>query len=284
MSPSSFDQTLIQHVAKRNSLSLRLENELSHRRGAKMLELSSDANHFGLKVATEADSSVAREASVLKDLSDFTHNLYLDSGTYKGCFWLLMNWVSGQSVYRRVKELRGGSKSDLKPKLLDLFARMFSKVADLHDLGFLHGDLQPEHFKVTGDIVHLLDLGLTHRQNEFDYPGALVHFSAPEICKQQVSGRSPVVYCEAAELYSLASVVFFLYTGSVSADYGSEGMKLSYEKKLERIAAGRRATFASVGCEPFEELEAVLEKCLTFDKRERYSSVREAAQELNHHL
>ena len=168
---------------------------------------------------------------------------------------------------------------------------MFAKVAELHALGYLHGDLQPDHFRWVDGTVQLLDFALTHRTDEdFDYPGALVHFSAPEVCAQQLAGSSPghcspghdspVRYDEQAELYSLAAVVFFLYTGQLSVYYGNEDAKLDLEKKRERIAQGHRATFAGAGAEPGSGLERILEKCLSADKRARYGSVAEAAHDL----
>ncbi len=274
-----FDQRLIRYVSECIDLPLQLETEISNRRGAKMLKLLAGDEHFGLKVATDIQTSVAREAVVSRELGGFTQR-YFDSGTYKGVSWLLLRWVTGQSVYRRVKELRDDLGADAKPELLRLFARMASKVADLHALGYLHGDLQPNHFRTVDNTIHLLDFALTHRMDErFNYPGALVHFSAPE-CQQQLLGSSTVRYDAQAELYSLASVVFFLYTGHLSADYGSEGMNLDFAAKRKRIALGHRSTFSSVGCEPFGALESILERCLAADKRERYPGVAEIARDL----
>ena len=290
------DQRLIAHVSERSGLSLELEAEVSNRRGAKMLKLAAGERRFGLKVATKTDASTAREAAVLQELRDFTP-IYVDSGDDQGFSWLLLTWVAGQSVYRYVKELRDRPEPDTKPKRLELFAAMFAKVAELHAAGYLHGDLQPDHFRWTDNTVQLLDFALTHHTDEdFDYPGALVHFSAPEVCAQQLAGSSaghdspghcsPVRYDEQAELYSLAAVVFFLYTGQLSVDYGNEDAKLDLEKKRERIAQGHRTTFVGAGfegagAEPRNELERILEKCLSADKRARYGSVAEAAHDLS---
>ena len=274
------DQELLAYVAKRNGLLLELKTEVSNRRGAKMLELRAGERRFGLKVATDGSASVVREAAVLKELRDFTR-VYVDSGPYQRRAWLLLNWVAGQSVYRYVRQLRD-TEPDAKPKLKELFAAMFEKVAELHALGYLHGDLQPDHFRWADGSVQLLDFALAHRTDDNrGYQGALVHFSAPEVCQQQLSGSSPVRYDEQAELYSLASVIFFLYTGQLSADYGNGGM-ISLEEKRKRVAQGRRNTLADVGAEPWDDLEHTLEKCLAADRRERYSDVAEAALALRH--
>ena len=274
-----FDRRLLAHIAERYGLSLQPETEVSNRRGAKLLKLWGGERYFGLKLANGAESSLAREAAVSKELESFTRT-YIGSGTYEGVAWLLLDWVAGQSVYRYVKQLRSDSGLDAELKLVELFALMALSVADLHTFGYLHGDLQPDHFRIIDGKVHLLDFALAHRADEpFNYPGALVHFSAPEVCRQQLESK-PVRYDVQAELYSLASVLFFLYTGQLSADYGGEIKSLDLEGKRARIALGHRNTFASTGCEPFAELEQVLEKCLAFDKQERYSSAADVAQTL----
>ena len=293
------DQRLIAHVSERSGLPLELEAEVSNRRGARMLKLAAGERRFGLKVAlkmaTKTGASTAREAAVLQELRSFTP-IYVDSGDDQGFSWLLLTWVAGQSVYRYIKELRDCLEPDTKPKRLELFAAMFAKVAELHALGYLHGDLQPDHFRWVKGTVQLLDFALTHRTDEeFDYPGALVHFSAPEVCAQQLACSSPghcspghcspVRYDERAELYSLAAVVFFLYTGQLSVDYGNKDMKLNLEEKRKRIAQGHRTMFAGAGfvgagAELWSELERILEKCLSADRGARYGSVAEAAHDL----
>ena len=155
---------------------LELEAEVSDRRGARMLKLAAGERRFGLKVATETDASTAREAAVLRELRSFTP-IYVDSGDDGGFSWLLLTWVAGQGVYRYVKELRDRPEPDTKPKRLELFAAMFAKVAELHAAGYLHGDLQPDHFRWADGTVQLLDFALTHRTDEnFDYPRSLGAF------------------------------------------------------------------------------------------------------------
>lgn len=281
MSHKLCDEHLIQYVSQRNDLSLKLLNEVTNRRGAKMLKLSSGDQIFGLKVATDLAISLTHESNVLQELDGFAHHLYVDSGTYEELSWMLQRWIGGQSASRRVKQLKVQS-SDNPSGLIDLFSAMYSKVADLHTLGYVHGDLQPNHFRIGDDgTIYLLDFALTHcTAGPFDYQGALVHFSAPEVCKQQLEGSSTIKYDELAELYSLASVVFFLYTGQVSCNYGDANMQnVSLDEKRQCIARGDRNTFANVGCEPFEAIELILEKCLAINKNERYSSVKEALQD-----
>jgi hypothetical protein len=83
------------------------------------------------------------------------------------------------------------------------------------------------------------------------------------------------------EVYSAASVVFFLYTGHTSADYGTADYRtVSLVDRLRCIAAGRRNSFAQVGAEPFRELEQVLDWCLQVDRQQRCPSLARAISTL----
>ena len=276
-------QKLIRHVSDRNSLSLECLEEITNRRGARMLKLRSKEEHFGLKIATDSAQAIAREASILQGLQGFTDHMLVDSNTLENRPWLLIKWIEGQSAHRYAKQIREQSSVQAQAQLLEFVVAIFSKVADLHALGYLHGDLQPDHFRIdVNGTVHLLDFALTHRIDEnFDYPGALVHFSAPEVCRQQVSGRVSVNYDEVAELYSLASVAFFLITGQISPDYGDADMRnVSLEEKRKRIAHGRRHRLTDFIDEPIEPLGEVLEKCMSLERRERYRNIRSAINRL----
>lgn len=279
MTTDSFEYRLLQHISKQNNLSLQLESEVTNRRGAKMLKVLDGDQLFGLKITTDSETSLSQETQVLQSLPEFTQHLYVDSGCFESSEWLLQHWIEGQSVHSYIKKLPDDSERN--SYLLQLFISMFAKIAELHKLGYLHGDLQPAHFRMNNNSIFLLDFAMTHRMNEpFDYRGAFVHFSAPEICDQQLAERYPVSYDEQSELYSLASTIFFLYTEQISPNYGNEGMKANLKQKLERISQGHRNTFSNTECQPFEALERILEKCLAFNKEERYVTVAEALQDL----
>ncbi|MEM7734322.1 MAG: protein kinase [Deinococcota bacterium] len=289
VSTDTFDRALIQDVANQTQLPLTLMHEVSNRRGAKLLKVIANNKTFGLKFTTSANDAIAHEASILKALPKFTDSMHVAEGNYQSRAWLLMRWLSATPVYQHVQALKR-DLDDPKPSLLTLFMAMFTKVADLHALGYVHGDLQPDHFLIAEDgRIRLLDFGLTHKPSSgFNYQGALVHFSPPEVCSQQLEHKEAPEYKEAlayeaiSEVYSLASVVFFLYTGHIYPDYGGDG--LSLEQKRERIAAGYTHNFVSLGCDRFEALEQIITKCLAIDPYKRYSSVTDALNALQTRL
>jgi len=105
------------------------------------------------------------------------------------------------------------SQKHLKKNLKE-FYRITIKIAEileyLHSQGIVHGDLKPENFKLTDDIlgVRLLDLGLAEkvRSSGGEKPKGTLCYMAPEILrKQDVDHR--------ADLYSLGIIFYEILTG-----------------------------------------------------------------------
>lgn len=268
---------VIQAIEDETGLNLQIEKEITNRRGAQLLKLSAEGDPFALKISTSEDSTVGREAEMLQRLGPYCADLYVANGEHEGTPWLLQRWVGQKSVYRRVAEIRELASEKEDDLLIQLVASLFKKMSDLHRLGYQHGDLQPNHFRIDDDgQIYLLDFALAHsigNQEQFDYPGALVHFSPPEVCQAQLDGR-PIPYDERAELYSLASVVFFLLTGKLSADYGTDDyMAVPLDEKRRCIAEGRQNRFDTV---INSRIKSVVEKSLSLDPRDRYPSIQAA--------
>jgi DNA-binding helix-hairpin-helix protein with protein kinase domain len=92
---------------------------------------------------------------------------------------------------------------------------MLHKVIELYELGYLHGDLQPNHFIIdAAGGYHMIDLETAFRMNdpESSYRGALVHYVSPEIADGMMNGNESIPLDVVSEIYSFAAVVFFLAT------------------------------------------------------------------------
>lgn len=84
-------------------------------------------------------------------------------------------------------------------------------LADLHDSGFVHGDLKPEHVRVVDGRPVLLDLGAAVRWTSFTQVEAVTAgYAAPEL----LGGGKP---SPRSDLYALAALAYSVATGAPPA-------------------------------------------------------------------
>jgi len=125
-----------------------------------------------------------------------------------GAPFLVEDFVAGeaaQAFVQRFPERRGA-------RLAYLISEVAATLAALHDAAFIHGDLKPEHVRVTADErVFVLDLGsaLAHSGDKFAERAAALTpaFAAPEVR----AGARP---SRASELYSLGALAWTLVVGA----------------------------------------------------------------------
>ncbi|MFD0560116.1 hypothetical protein FB566_4111 [Stackebrandtia endophytica] len=88
------------------------------------------------------------------------------------------------------------------------------------------------------------------------------------------AGNTAIELDVPAEIYSLASVVFFLYTGRFSGWYGDapaidDLRTTDRDTKCRAVAQGRLRTFTMIDAEPFPELEHLLADCMALESDAR---------------
>lgn len=292
---------VIQAIAKIEivkHLNLSVESVGKESRRSSIIKLQGNGEQYALKIALDDFSvtaastenrsgSIRREACILKLLDDFTNNVYVASGDHGSQAWLLTKWIDGDSSTITAKSIKSQTKNDtrrMKKCMLDFFINLIQKVSNLHKLGYVHGDLQPVHFIINFlDGVHLIDFEFSkHIDDATDfYKGGLVHYNSPETAKAMLENNVNIPLDFLTEIYSVASVIFFLYTGKTSTYYGSYDYKnIQMEKKLMCIAGDKRNTFKHAGAEPFPELESILSWCLEADRSRRCPSIESAVEEM----
>lgn len=119
-----------------------------------------------------------------------------DSGS-----WLVMECIDGGPLSAWASEARAESE------LRTVTRSMADRLAVLHDLGLIHGDIHPRNILVRAtDDVALSDFGLARMAGESSRKSGAHerHWSAPEVL---ASGRIST----AADVYSLAKVTDWLY-------------------------------------------------------------------------
>ena len=122
--------------------------------------------------------------------------------------FLVEDFVSGETARAFVDALPERRAS----RLAYLISEVIATLAALHDAAFVHGDLKPEHVRITADErVFVLDLGSAWARSDAavtDAPVALTPaFAAPEVR----AGARPT---RASDLYSLGALAWALAVGS----------------------------------------------------------------------
>jgi len=252
---------------------------------------------YALKVidtaATERKADITRdraralhhEIEVLRKLPEAVGDLYVESGELGSVIWLLTRWVDGEPASEMAKPLRDRPFTlDTQSMWLSLLLAIAEAVAGFHCRGYVHGDLQPVHCISGADgRVRLLDFELTHRPGDQDieFRGGLVHFNAPEVALGMVQRFERVPFDVPAEVYTLGSVLFFLFTGQTSTGYGTLDYKsVPMDAKLEMIGRGDRNSFREAGAPEFPELELILNECMARDPGDRLSDAEAVAERL----
>ena len=193
---------------------------------------------------------------------------YVAHGEESGVHYLAMEYVPGQSLYRRVQE-RG-------PMLPTEAARLGAEVAwalgALHGSGIVHRDIKPSNILVSpsGRAV-VIDLGLAYKEGETGLPVEVVggpgyivgsmDFIAPEqtIDSSKVDGR--------ADLYALGCTLFFALTGKPPYPTGGTSK--------ERMAAHRNLPVPAVRDlvpEVSERFSQLIRSLMEKDPEKRFDS------------
>lgn len=201
-----------------------------------------------------ATTALARESTALAVVPELAKTFAPRSGTvaFGGTDipYLVTRWIDGEPAIRRVREARRAGQ--LRPAAVSgLFAAVLRPLAVLHDSGWSHGDVQPDHLRRrANDDVILIDFGLAQSSQlpMDEYRGGLVHFNAPEVC-------ASILACGAAsatsrtDVFAAASVVYFAAFGQLLGDYATGGYgRASWEEALETLACGR----FTLGATPLE--------------------------------
>jgi serine/threonine protein kinase len=233
--------------------------------------------------APAATAALAREGAVLAAVPELAKTFAPRAGTvtFAGTDvpYLVTRWIDGEPAIRRIRTARRAG--ELRPAAVsDLLAAVLRPLAALHEAGWSHGDVQPDHLrrKADDDVV-LIDYGLAQSPQlpMEDYRGGLVHFNAPEVCAGILAGGAAGA-TPRADVFAAASTVYFAAFDRVLGDYATGGEdRASWEEALEALAAGRftfdeREAAAVLG----RPLADLLARCLHLDPARRPADAREA--------
>ncbi|MFO0964827.1 MAG: serine/threonine-protein kinase [Gemmataceae bacterium] len=174
-----------------------------------------------------------REMAISKSVSHPHLAKTLDAGVWQGVYYIAMEYIPGQSLYRLVS-----SQGPLSaPRAARLFTEVAGALDHAHSLGLIHRDLKPSNIMITPkDHAKVLDLGLAFVEGEEGaidvlggkgYTVGSVDYMAPEQTYDAtaVDARSDV--------YGLGCALYFALSGTAPFPSGSSKEKIQAHRHQE---------------------------------------------------
>jgi serine/threonine protein kinase len=196
-------------------------------------------------------------------------NIY-DIGGRSGLLWYTMELIEGPSLAQLV-EREGPLPLD---RVLRLLREALSALAHAHGSGLVHRDIKPENmlFDLTGSL-QITDFGLALAIRG-KYAGASSQSGTPQFASpEQLLGER---VDQRSDLYSLAAVAYYALLGTPPFPGRTVEQVLAQQTTNQfPTSRGRRDDVS-------EALEQVLDRALSADVEERYSSAAEFLQAVNH--
>lgn len=220
-----------------------------------------------LKAALVADSSsfarFAQEAQAASGLIHKNIATVLDMGEYEGRYYIVMRYIPGMSLAKRIVDQGPLSWEQVKK----LASQIGSALNYAHHEGFLHRDVKPQNIICTPDGNFVLtDFGLMKAMMQTgltSHTGAILgtpSYIAPEIWQSGEAGP-------ATDQYSFACVLYEAIMGNIlfNGDTPAAIMRNSLLKEPEFPDQWPQGVPQGVG--------GVLAKALMMDPKSRYEDI-----------
>jgi serine/threonine-protein kinase len=229
---------------------------------------------LGGVLATETEvQRFAAEAEAAANLDHPNIVPIYEIGAHQGRHFYTMKFVEGGDLSAHLDEYRDPIKA---ARLIATCARA---VHHGHRRGVLHRDLKPANILLDVDgVPHVTDFGVAKRlDTDAISPGTLTGtllgtpaYMAPE----QAAGKVRDI-TTAADIYSLGAILYHLVTARPPfiAESLGEQLRLITEQPVTRPRTVNRKLDA--------DLETIILKCLEKDRRQRYASAGELADDLD---
>ncbi|MFF8315438.1 protein kinase domain-containing protein [Streptomyces lydicus] len=189
-----------------------------NRRGSTVWHAQTPSGPFAVKIGYPSQTHAwtalapAREAAILRQLIPEEGVRF---GEWEKGTWSAQPWREGESLFSLWEPFRHPSKP-AEPNLSEALS-CAAALAALHESGWVHGDVQPNHFVIGPTETSLIDLALARGGEvpeiyDFRYHGCLVHYEAPEISSSILQAGTAVPTME-ADVYALGASFFISATG-----------------------------------------------------------------------
>ncbi|MDI1465729.1 hypothetical protein QEZ54_32630 [Catellatospora sp. KI3] len=184
----------------------------------------SDGRHWAVKYATGPDRHLpTREAGVLARVG---HPGYLCAhGSTEHGAWIALDWLDAPTLHRRWQGVRGtDGPAERRTAAVATWSAAVA-LADLHDLGWRHAGLRPEHLLVPArGTARLLDYAHAQHPDPAGHPslapatpwrGGLPQLTAPETAREllDTDPDQHVALTAPAEVYAFGALLYAAWTG-----------------------------------------------------------------------
>jgi eukaryotic-like serine/threonine-protein kinase len=234
-------------------------------------------------VTEELRMRFEREARAMESLESEHVALVLDAGTLEnGAPFMVLEHLPGRDLARVLRE---DGRLPLTTAV-QCMLQVCSALAEAHKHGIVHRDLKPANLFLVDDddvLVKVLDFGISkildkklfdNTADEQDVTHAFTVLGSPRyMAPEQVRDSKDVDY--RADLWSVGAVLFQLITGEHAFAAAS-----NLQASVAVLNAEPRRLADFVADAP-SELEAVVRRCLTKNREERFASAEELADALH---
>jgi serine/threonine-protein kinase len=198
-----------------------------------------------------------------------------DYGEADGLYYLALEWAEGEPLADYAKR-----EGPLDPaRVARIIEQLAGALAAAHAVGIIHRDLKPENiiYDAKAGTARLLDFGIARdaqddpaeRLTRTGFFVGSLNYVAPEALSGALVG-------EAADIYSLATIAYYLLTGE--HPHGGRSPREVFQQLLTQPARPIRQT--GTGARLSEAVEAAIMKSLSRDPAARHPSVRAFADDL----
>ena len=211
-----------------------------------------------------------REGEVLAAIGadhHLAHGAHGDEGS-----WLLMPWIDGTSLWDTFAPSAHHDREGARRQLTDRAVRAAGELAQLHDLGWCHGDIQPDHFVHDGTRTRVIDLACA--QGPVDLPrykhrGGITHTTAPEVAELIIETDDHIALTPEADVWSFGASLFWAWTRMPPIAYRCGDPNSARALLMPDVATGRLHEFADVRPYPWPAFEDVLRAALAVKPADR---------------
>jgi eukaryotic-like serine/threonine-protein kinase len=188
---------------------------------------------------------------------------------------LAMTWCNGGSIVGLAETFRSQGNQE---GLLALANNMLSAYAELHERGFVHGDVHPRNILAdTNHQISLIDFGWTTFEGDEikRHRGGVAEYFEPEYASAKLNGTPLPPVTRLSEQYALGALLYRLFCGQAYLPFS-----LERDRALRQTLKDAPVGFAVAGVNSWPAVERVLETALSKKPEERFASVGDFLQAL----